>query len=162
MADYRENAREFLKEFLPYIQFCNEPWAYKAAVRTYNKEHGTHIVVKNGATRVAVIGRNFVVKFDYGTDRCYFGGCYDEYRFYRDTLRNDSEMAACLMECSKIKVEHHFYYVMPRATRIGELSTYVFSDEEEDWIFDHVNDTHDGNIGWYNGRPVIIDYACRI
>ena len=161
MANYKEDARHFLETALPYLTGCSMPWQYVNAIREYNRDNKTHILVKNGATRVALIGKTFVVKFDYGYDRCWFGGCYQEYSFYRKVLR-DGGMIDCLLECSKIKVNHHFYYVMPKATRIGKLSITRFSAEEEDWLYDNVNDTHDGNIGWYNGRPVVIDYACLV
>lgn len=160
---YKDNAREFLKEFVPILE---KTMGFGSAVRAYNygKIKAHQVSMNCGATRVAILGSDFVVKFDYG-DRFNireFGGCATEYRFYRSTLAHDKSYLPCLMEMSKIKVYNHYYYIMPKATRVGNTSYRRFSAEERRWLNNRVWDLHKGNLGVFNGRAVVIDYACVI
>ena len=53
------------------------------------------------------------------------------------------------------------FWIMPRARHIGEV--YLFDEKMpesvRDWIFDHVYDIHEFNVGMYDDHIVIIDYA---
>lgn len=166
MTDYKQEARKFLKEFSPALENYNGSLTYMwQKVKEYNKGRTkiNQIVCRNGATRIALIGKDFVVKMDYDADDDIkmFGGCGKEYALYRKCVRENSPYLHCLLEIAKIKVGNHFYYIMPKANYCGHTSFLNFNCEERNWLYSHVNDLHNGNIGKYNGKPVVIDYACQ-
>lgn len=162
---YEVRAFNFIKEIAPYLENCIDKWDYVRAVEHYMEDHPRRkVMVYHGATRIAVITSDYVLKFNYGKRIRDFGGCGNELRLYKDAVKDGYEYMFAKIT-AKI-YNHKTYYIMPKINGIGK---YEWDDvweylnyDESDWLHDHgVFDLHSGNYGWKNGRPVIIDYAAQ-
>ena len=161
---YEVRAEKFIHEIFNYIRDCEEVEDYQWAVNHFNFEHHRKVRVANGLTRVALITSDYVVKIDCGS--CYnintFGGCANEFDIYEQAKDDGFEYlfakptAVCY--CGKS------FCVMPRIRGIGRKeydADWYLSAEECDWVCERVFDMHNGNYGWKDGHPVLIDYAAN-
>jgi hypothetical protein len=56
------------------------------------------------------------------------------------------------------------FYIMPRIHGVGKTdwdADEYLTEDENDWVYEHVCDLHNGNYGWKDGHVVIFDYAAR-
>ena len=159
-SDYRVRAEKFIRKMYPIIRDCKSPQAVSKRISAYNAEHHTNIRVANGASRFALIYSDYVIKFDYGRDKIWAGGCEDEYKKYTEII-SKSPYAYLFAEVTKIHIGRKNIYIMPRVNHVGESKKYwdKMSYEEYKFIHDITADMHKGNYGSYNRKPVIIDYA---
>ena len=129
-------------------------------IRQYNQEHNTNIQVANGAARYVLIYSDYVIKFDYGQDKSWAGGCEDEYNRYQEVIKG-SGYEYLFAEITKIRIGRKNIYIMPRVRGIGHSDNYWnnLSYEERRFIRDVTADIHRGNYGRFNRKPKIVDYA---
>lgn len=167
---YLENARQEMKNLADYLDTWMDSSNYwrstmrlRFLIDEYNHSHNTHFIVRNGATRVVIIGSDYVIKVDYcKQDVKNYGGCYSEWRAYSEW--KDSDYGYLLCPITKIKIGHHYYYCMPRVDTIGNdmeidnIDEYISVDEQE-WIDDNFADIHNANWGMLNDKVMLIDYA---
>lgn len=173
-AMYVSNARSVLKSFVPYITDRNNKYSLMNSVNRFNMDFPQmRANLKSGASRSTVIFDDFVVKFDTGDP--YYGDTLSEYKGYRLALANG--MDRFFAPLVKIKVEHHYYYIMKKISTLaveeweyegegwGDAIRSFDSgvcDDDVDWVFDEFNDLHDENYGFTDdGEMLIIDYACN-
>lgn len=162
--DYIVRAMKFIAAIAPYIEGCCDKWDYFRAVERFNHDHHRNVKVSNGATRVALITADYVIKFNYGDRTRLFGGCRDEVRLYKQAEKDGYEY---LFAKITAKVYNHkTYYIMPLVRGIGKYEDTEVTDflrfDEVCWIRDHrLFDLHEYNYGFKNGRPIIIDYAAQ-
>lgn len=164
--DYIVRAMKFIAAIAPYIEGCGDKWSYVRAVNRFNHDHHRNVKVASGATRVAIITSDYVIKLnhDNGWRLRQFGGCRNEVRLYKQAEQDGYEYLFAKIT-AKI-YNHKTYYIMPR---INGIEKYEYTDvwkfltpDERDWLHSHgVFDMHEGNYGFKNGRPVIIDYAAQ-
>lgn len=165
--NYVVRAKKFLEEFLPYLSDRKSGWAVSVAVNNFNREKGRKVKFRSGAVRYCLITSDYVIKWDYSpSNRRNFGGCKSEYDIYKQAVKDGYEYL--FAKSTKINVNHHIFYVMPRIKNIGykrhkgDISCYL-TCEEFNYINDKLRlwDLHDGNFGLVNDQVVIIDYACH-
>ena len=159
-------AEKFAEEIYPYIKrklssdnydgdFCK---ALRSVVEKYRRYKNPRIEMDWGATRVCIIGSNFVLKFDYGkTDL--FGGCYDEYLTYKKA--KEDGYSHLFAKC-RYFVKHGFsFFAMEKIDHIGETTLFEanWTEDEIDYVDSNVRDLHFMNFGVRDGYGVVIDYA---
>lgn len=162
--DYIVRAMKFIAAIAPYIENCRDKWDYHRAVTMFNSDYNRNVKVASGATRIALITSDYVIKFNYGDKVCYFGGCRDEVRLYKQAERDGYEYL--LAKITAKIYNHKTYYIMPLVRGIGkyeDTDVWTFLKYDEcDWLHAHgVFDLHEYNYGFKNGYPVIIDYAAQ-
>lgn len=162
--DYTVRAMKFIAAIAPYIGGCRETWDYRRAVAAFNSDYHRNVKVKSGATRVALITSDYVIKFNYGNRVRDFGGCGNEVRLYKQAEKDG--YAYLLAKITAKIYDHKTYYIMPLVRGIGkheDTDVWGFLKfDERDWLHAHgVFDLHEYNYGFKNGYPVIIDYAAQ-
>lgn len=160
-TSYEERAKKFLMKILPYIENCKTRYQYYDAIEKYNQEHHKNVIVSCGSCRIVLITSDYVIKIDYDKANIRrFGGNWKEYCFYKKAERDG--YAHLFAKVSRVKVGHHYYYIMPRVNGIGESNNeYTWSDDEWDYVDTYVDDLHEYNVGRSHRRTIIIDYACH-
>ena len=163
-SDYRVRAAKFLKDIFPYICDClTNRHDAQIAVMRYNAYKHRHVLFDNGATRIALITSDYVIKWDYDKKYVYeCGGCADEYKAFMKA----KEMGYDYLLAESTLIEYHGYYfmIMPRINKIGRkynggnIWDYL-TEQEYDWVMDFNKDIHSYNWGIRNGKACLIDYA---
>jgi len=164
-SDYKVRARHFLEEIWPYIENCgNEPYQYRQAMRKYNFHKSRHVLVGSGCVRVALVTSDYVIKFDYCPEEARrVGGCADEYKFYQ--FAKERGYGYLFAETTPYEFHGRMFYIMPRVDGIGRYENYIqdyLDESDRDFVEEYLYDMHEGNYGWKNGYPVIVDYACNV
>lgn len=158
---YVERATSFISAFLPFLEIYgfDTPDDVRLAAEYFNLYNNRRVKVCHGLTRIALVNSDYVVKFNYGGYVGTYGGCEEEVAMYQQA---DSEgMAHLLAAITRVEVEGHVFYIMPRARYVGKTDLSLGNSEDEvDWLFDTLYDLHEFNCGVINGRAVVIDYAC--
>lgn len=163
-SDYRLRAQKFVEQIFPYIQECESPYAYKRAMHEFNLTYHRHVEVASGASRVALISSDYVIKLDYDDGADSYGGCEDEVTFYN--FAKEKGFDYLLAEITPFLYKQRTFYIMPRIEGIGQYEdAYVqdFLDERDlDFVENYLYDMHSGNFGWKNNYPIIVDYALNV
>lgn len=164
--DYEIRAKEFVKEFAPYLKGIRvtKPNSYKVhdAVHRFNTDKKRNVKVASGASRIVFITSDYVVKLDFGTT--WAGNSKSEMLGYQQAQKDGYEYL--LAKISLYKCRNRSFFIMPRA-RVAETLTFKgqrrlwlkLTEDERKYIRDNFEDLHDNNWGSLNGRPVLIDYA---
>lgn len=162
---YVERAKKFVDTMAPYLKPCNNYDDVLYMVACFNEDFHRKVTVRRGATRMAFITSDYVVKVEHDPDAvAEFGGGREEYELYQLALKEGYAYlfaAITPYECGGLT-----YWIMPRiygigGSRNGEWDVLHFLNwDERCWVNDHVQDLHEYNYGWRDGHPVIIDYAC--
>ena len=159
-SDYRIRAEKLIRRVYPYIKNCYNPAQIRRRIEKYNKEHHSHIIVRSGAARFALVYSDYVIKFNYGSAKEWAGGCEEEYQKYTEVIAS-SPYSYLFAEMTKIQIDQEDIYIMPRVNGVGESDKYWdnLTREERHFINSVTSDMHRGNYGRYNRKPKIIDYA---
>lgn len=164
--DYEVRAKEFIKEFAPYLKGIRvtKSNSYKIhdAVRRFNVDKKRKVKVASGASRIAFITSDYVVKLDFGTT--WAGNSKTEMLGYQQAQKDGYEYL--LAKISLYKCRNRSFFIMPRA-RVAETLTWQgqkrlwdkLAEGEQRYIRDNFGDLHSNNWGSLNGRPILIDYA---
>lgn len=167
-SDYRIRASRFLNEIAPMLVECfdnecsyNTEVNVSRAINWYNHHMHRAIKVYHGATRIALVTSDYVIKFDYNPHNVAdFGGCEDEVKMYRYAKQHG--YGRLFAPITRVTVENHNFYIMPRVRYIGSMQNLIgWTDEEIDWVYDYVFDIHEYNFGKIDGHAVLIDYAAN-
>ena len=161
-SDYTIRAYKFIEKLYPYIKDCHDVLEYLNAADLFSADYHRKVECASGMVRVAFITSDYVVKFDYNTDRsAIYGGCADEEKFYH--FAQEKGFASLLAEITHIRYCGRDFYIMPRIGGIGKCCECYAEEflhgDELDFVNEYLEDLHDENYGWKNRHPVIIDYA---
>lgn len=165
-TDYEVRAKAFIKEFAPYLKGIRvtRSNSYKIydAVRRFNIDKKRNVKVASGASRIALITSDYVVKLDFGTT--WAGNSKTEMRGYEQAKNDGYEYL--LAKISLYKYGNRKFYIMPRAkvaitlTRKTQISLWQkLTEDEQKYIHKNFEDLHENNWGSLHGRLVLIDYA---
>ena len=167
---YIEAAKHFLDVYDTYsskyydTSYGNKYLATQRAAMELSKHSNGKISIdfRHGMTRcVLIVNDFFVVKVDYKKwGNC--GSCYSELRMFKQAEREGYGYAFCPVR--RYCVNHHAYYIMPYCTTAEDEGGEPLEELDEgayDYVYERVADLHDGNIGWWDGKPVLIDYAAN-
>lgn len=158
---YQMHAYQYVKAMFDYVKDWYDWDSVIDAVDKVAWHVGKHAEVSCGSARMVVIGNDFAVKWDYDACVAEIGGCEDEFQKYKISL--SSGYAYLLAPVFRFSYRDRYFYVMPKATNVGshrDIRDEVKPDEYE-WLMANVGDLHSWNWGRINGKPVVIDYACR-
>ena len=161
---YEVRAEKFIHQIYSFICDCEDVEDYEWAVNGFNYTHKRNVKVAHGLTRVALITSDYVVKIDCGAryyqDR--FGTCANEFDIYAQAEEDGFEYL--FAKPTEVQYGGMSFCVMPRICGIGKKeydADWYMSIDESDWVTDRVFDLHNGNYGWKDGHPVLIDYAAN-
>lgn len=153
-----------LEEYIADADTLRKVWN---GVSLFNHRYHRAIDVKNGATRIALITSDYVIKFDredldMWDDNALdtFGGCEQELDFYK--YANQKGFGYLFAPITRVSMKSRNYYIMPRIRYIGKGDsdvTWWLDGKELDFVEEHLFDLHEKNYGFVKGRPCIIDYA---
>lgn len=159
---YQMRAYRYLQTMFGFVHDWTNFYSLQEALRETYFCIGEEATLENGSSRRVIVGEDFVIKWDYDDEAVEeIGGCEDEFRKYKISL--SSGYAYLLAPIFRLYYRGRFFFVMPRADGVGsgeDIFAYL-SDEEADWLMAHVGDLHSWNWGMLNGKPIVIDYACR-
>lgn len=157
-SDYRIRAQKFVKSIYPFICDCRTESGYKVAVKAYNRAYHRNVRVEAGACRVVLMCADYVIKIDYSESSIEsFGGCSEEMQFYRKAYEDGYDYL--FAEITEIFYEGRYFYAMPFIPHVGEDKSWNWNHDEESYVFYHIGDLHEYNVGFKGGRAVVIDYA---
>ena len=164
-SDYRVRARHFLETIYPLLDgYWHSPNMCRHILNAYNIRHSRNILVGAGVARIAIVTSDYVIKFDYDKSEVErVGGCESEVKFYQFAKQEGFEYM--FAEITPFEYMGRTFYIMPRINGIMRKE-YCYAEEffdgvERDFLDYYLNDLHDENYGWFNGSPVIFDYACN-
>ena len=165
-TDYEVRAKAFIKEFAPYLKGIRvtRSNSYKIydAVRRFNDDKKRNVKVASGASRIALITSDYVVKLDFGTT--WAGNSKTEMLGYQQAQKDGYEYL--LAKISLYKCCNRSFFIMPRA-RVAETLTWrgqkrlwdKLTEDERSYIHENFEDLHENNWGSLNGKLILIDYA---
>lgn len=163
MSNYIVNAYKTLKSIYNYIDnwyFWDDVEDGVSAYLRYN--WNCNLKVDCGSSRIVIIGKDFVIKWDYDIAATNsIGGCEEEVKMYNYAKK--AGYAHLFAKISCIYYKGRFFYVMPRINNIGMKSAnpeFYLTKNEYEWLVNHVNDLHSFNYGFMGKKLVMIDYAC--
>ena len=158
---YEVRAQKFIQQIAPYLEKVIDHDDREYAVNLFNLDHNRRVSYAHGMTRYALITSDYVVKVDYAITR--WGNSEDEMEIYKEAVEDGFDYL--FAKISRYDYNGTSYYIMPRIYGIGKKwydADEYLTDEERDWVYDHVCDLHNENYGWKDGRVVIFDYAARV
>ena len=165
-TDYEVRAKAFIKEFAPYLKGIRVTrsnfYRIYDAVRRFNVDKKRNVKVASGASRIALITSDYVVKLDFGTT--WAGNSKTEMLGYQKAQKDGYEYL--LAKISLYKCCNRSFFIMPRA-RVAETLTWrgqkrlwdKLNQDERSYIHDNFEDLHENNWGPLNGKLIPIDYA---
>lgn len=165
-TDYEVRAKAFIKEFAPYLKGIrvtrSNSYRIYDAVRRFNVDKKRNVKVASGASRIALITSDYVVKLDFGTT--WAGNSKTEMLGYQQAQKDGYEYL--LAKISLYKCCNRSFFIMPRA-RVAETLTWrgqkrlwdKLTEDERRYIHDNFEDLHENNWGSLNGKLILIDYA---
>lgn len=165
--NYQMHAYHYIRALYTYVR----DWTYwqdiQIAIDKVYLDTGESAEVTSGSSRIVVIGKDFVIKWDYDFENIKsIGGCEDEFRVYKRSL--SSGYSHLLAPVYRIYYRNRYFFVMPRIDNIGpeahdhkDINEFVTCDEYN-WLWENIGDLHSWNWGLDEfNNPIIIDYACR-
>lgn len=161
-SNYYVRAERFLKSIFPYIadEDIFNVEEVKNGVECYNREKHRKVEVYHGATRIALITSDYVIKWDYDEENIdTWGGCESECNFYE--YAENSGYGYLFAEATRFVYDGIMFCIMPRINMNNYWHSFneFCNPTEYHWIVNHVGDLHNGNWGIYKGKLKIIDYA---
>lgn len=163
MRNYVERAKCFVRQIDVFLSE-GDLSTVKRKINTFNRFNHRSVRVRSGATRIALLTSDYVIKFD-RADACEgtvktFGGCESEYSFYQ--FAEYSGFDYLFAPVTKVKGYYRDYYIMPLVRGVGRSDKCIgayLNDEELEFVEDYLFDIHEYNYGFKNHKPCIIDYA---
>lgn len=159
--NYQMRAYHFLKVMFGFVKNWSDFHDLGYAAKETFLRTGEETHIENGSVRMAIVGEDFVIKWDYDDEAAEeIGGCEDEFRKYRVSL--SSGYAYLLAPIYRLYYRGRYFFVMPRAYDVGSGRDIfeLLDDDESEWLMRNVGDLHSWNWGLIDGNPVVIDYAC--
>lgn len=163
---YQLNAYHYLRALFEYVEDWNS-WdnIIEATEKTFWNT-GKNATVTCGSSRLVVVGKDFVIKWDYSEKAVQeIGGCKEEFMIYQKSLSTGYSHLLAPIYC--IYYRKRFFYIMPKISKIGikeheykSIDAFV-TNKEMEWLKKNIGDLHSYNWGLNeNNKPIIIDYAC--
>lgn len=164
---YQMRAYRYLRVLFDYVR----DWTYwrdvEIATDKVYFDTGERAEVTSGSSRMVIVGKDFVIKWDYDFKNIEtIGGCEDEFRIYKRSL--SSGYSHLLAPIFRIYHRGRYFFIMPRIDHIGpeehdykDINEFT-SEDEYNWLWNNIGDLHSWNWGLDNfNNPIVIDYACR-
>lgn len=165
---YEVRAYRFAQTLCRLFEECSTLEDFEWAIRQYNRAHSIPLHYDYGVSRIAIIRSDYVIKFniaptgdwDDGEGGCRAGNNSSEEEVYNRAVRDG--FAHLLAKTTVVRIMGRDIAIMPRIYHVGDTSRCYYqymTKEERDWVADNIYDVHCWNVGYYNNKPVIIDYG---
>ena len=162
-SSYVERATKFLDMIFPDIEeYMMSPEEVANIIECYNMAHHRCVRVCHGATRIALITSDYVIKWDYNKRGVSsWGGNRQEAEVYK--IAEEAGYSYLFAELTSVWRNGILFNIMPRFNtgRHRRPISEKVSDKEWCWLNSHVWDIHEGNYTLIKGKPIIFDYACK-
>lgn len=163
---YKMHAYHFLKAIFPYVNDWHDIDSVIEGLDDFYYHENKFAHLETGSSRMAIIGKDFVIKWNYDDEVIKeIGGCEEELQFYIKSL--SSGYSHLLTPIYRLLYRDKNFYIMPRVHNIGprehgykKLEECVTPNEWK-WLISNIGDIHSYNWGIENNYPIMIDYACR-
>ncbi len=164
--DYKKHAYSFLKRIYPYVDNWKDADSIIDSLDKMFWNYGKSAYFEMGSSRMVIVGKDFVIKWDYDEKVINeIGGCEEEFQTYIKSL--STGYSHLLAPIYRFSYRNKKFYIMPRVHNIGlrehgykKLKECVTLNEWK-WLINNIGDIHSYNWGIENNYPVMIDYACR-
>lgn len=147
---------------------CETLSDFEFCIRRYNATHKRPLRYAHGVSRITILEKDFVIKFDYrntsgwwADGRAGSNASEAEFYFIKAVEAGMTHLFAKPTYVSDVKTRRSFS-VMPFIEGVGDSERwwcYYCSPDEEEWLNENVNDLHSHNVGYRDGKVCIIDYA---
>lgn len=166
--DYVVRAQKFLEKLIPL--FPDESGSarknvgkVRIALNKFKEKYPRRdVLLCYGAVRYVLITSDYVIKWDYNACAAKnYGGCVQENKNWNKV--KNSPYAYLFAPITRIKVDGHYWYVMPRihGRNYHRMAFAFLSPEERHFLNNNdICDLHNGNYRVVNGKVKIFDYAC--
>ena len=163
-SDYESRARKFAHILITLFAGCVDLNDFVFAIQEYNATHSRPLVYAHGVSRIAIIRSDYVIKFNIRPSGFWkdgrAGSISSEARVYEQAVADGMEHL--LAKVTVDKENDRIFAIMPRIRNIGNESRNWYNYctyEESEWLESHINDLHENNVGYRNGKVCVIDYA---
>lgn len=169
--DYESRALKFAALLVRLFADCLTYNDFQEAILWYNAHHSMPIHYDHGVSRIAIMRADYVIKFNYYPDACWrdeednciAGDNASERMVYECAVKEG--YAHLLAKTTTVIMGGRVISIMPRISHVHDESKYwgdYVSDDEYDWLTSHIYDLHEGNVGYYRGKPIVIDYGWNV
>lgn len=166
--DYEVRAAKFASLLVRLFEGCAILEDFEYAINEYNSTHSHPLNYAYGVSRIAILRADYVIKFnlvpdknwDDGYGNCRAGNNTTEREVYNRAVADG--YAYLLAKTTVFAIGGRDVAIMPRINGVDNERRYwgdYVTDEEYDWLTENVRDIHEGNVGYYKGKPVVIDYG---
>lgn len=166
--DYERRAIKFAHVLARLFADCLTLDDFVDAIKHYNAHHSVPLRYNYGVSRIAILRADYVIKFDYAPDSVWdvgdgtnlAGNNSTEEEIYERAVRDG--YAYLLAKTTVVLLDGRYVSIMPRVNNVNDENrywVYRVKEDEYNWLMENVNDIHEGNVGYYRGKPVVIDYG---
>lgn len=163
-TDYESRARKFAHVLITLFAGCVKLDDFEFAIQEYNATHSRPLVYDHGVSRIVIMRSDYVIKFNIRPSGWWedgrAGSISSEARVYEQAVADGMEHL--LAKITVDTEDNRIFAIMPRIRNVGnedrEWSDYC-TDEEGEWLEDHICDLHCKNVGYRNDKVCVIDYA---
>lgn len=163
-STYEARAIKFARLLAILFAGCSELSDFEYAVDWYNAHHTRKLTTAHGVSRFAIIRADYVIKFDMVPTGSFrdgrAGNCSSEEQVYERAVADGFEYL--LAKTTVMTLEDHTVAIMPRVDHVNDEDRWwgdFCTREEYRWLEENVNDLHEGNVGYRNGKVCVVDYA---
>lgn len=170
-STYEARAAKFAEYLCKLFSGCYSLEQFEKVIRAYNLRHSIHIKYEHGVSRIAIIRADYVIKFNVTPEEgwiapdgsCWAGDNASEREVYLRAMHDG--YAHLLAKTTVLQIRGRNISIMPRIANVGdeERDWYeTMQEDEREWVLRNIGDIHPWNVGYVNGKAVIIDYAWKI
>lgn len=163
-TNYEARALKFAYVLVSLFSDCFELTDFIEMVKQYNFTHSRKLKYAHGVSRFTIMRADYVIKFDMDPEMGFedgrAGNCFSEEAVYERACEEGFEYL--LAKTSVYTINGKTFSIMPRINGVNDYSREWYEHctaEEYDWLCENINDLHDGNVGYRNGKVCVIDYA---
>lgn len=165
---YEARAFKFAALLVRLFASCATLEDFEEVICEYNATHTIPLQYAHGVSRIAILRADYVIKFNLLPDddwmecdgTCRAGDNFTEANVYARAERDG--YAYLLAKTTLVHMGNRLLSIMPRINGVNDWYRYWgdhVTEEEYDWLCENVHDIHEGNVGYYRGKPVVIDYG---
>lgn len=160
---YEERGAKFAEVLAKRFEGCVTLDDFRREICRYNMTHARKLNWDHGVSRIAILRADYVIKFDFNPTGSFSdgraGNCFSEEAVYARAVADGMEHL--LAKTTVLTLHGLTCSIMPRIKGVGTTICWerTVTPEEEDWLYDNLNDLHMNNYGFRNGKICVIDYA---
>lgn len=167
-SSYEGRAYKTARMLANLFEYCRTRQDFEETIDWYNTTHAHKFAYASGVSRIVFMRADYVIKFEIVPDdkwrrddgSCIAGSNFSEYQMYRKAVQDGFDYL--FAKTTLVYLNGRCISIMPRINGVDDCTRcceHYLTEEECDWVYDHVYDLHEGNLGYRKGKPCFIDYA---